>query len=382
MKHGLQGRGKGGSMSRILIIEDDPAIRSGLRDNLMFESHQVFTATDGEDGYRSLRESSPELVILDIMLPKLNGYDLCRRARGEGFNAPILMLSARSQEADRVLGLDLGANDYVSKPFSLRELLARVRALLRHEEEHHLDQGLLDEDLRMAQKVQQELFPRSLPALAGIDYAGVCRPARSVSGDYYDFFQLGSGRLGLLLADVSGKGISAALLGASLHSAVRAHAPTAGDRCGQLIARINGVLYETTTPERFATIFYAVYEASTRVLTYANAGHPAPMVVRKGSCARLESTNPPAGLLPVLSEDQHSLQLAPGDWVLIFSDGIPEASNESGDYFDDARLIEALERSCAGTAAEVCESIVNEVRYHTRGQRQADDLTLIAAKIL
>src|SRR3989454_10087924 len=118
-------------MSRILIVEDDPAILCGLKDNLEFESHQVVTATDGEAGYRSLCENSPELVILDLMLPKLNGYDLCQRARGEGFSSPILMLSARSVEADRVLGLDLGANDYVTKPFSLRELLARVRALLR-----------------------------------------------------------------------------------------------------------------------------------------------------------------------------------------------------------------------------------------------------------
>src|SRR5262249_17223709 len=127
-------------MSRILIVEDDPAILCGLRDNLEFESHQVLTASDGEAGYRLLRENSPDLVILDLMLRKLNGYDLCKRVRGEGFNAPILMLSARSQETDRVLGLDLGANDYVGKPFSLRELLARVRALLRREEEHRLDE--------------------------------------------------------------------------------------------------------------------------------------------------------------------------------------------------------------------------------------------------
>jgi sigma-B regulation protein RsbU (phosphoserine phosphatase) len=203
-----------------------------------------------------------------------------------------------------------------------------------------------------------------------------------VSGDYYDFFQLGSGRLGLLLADVSGKGIPAALLGASLHSTVRAHAPAAGDHCGQLIAKINGVLFETTTAERYATVFYAVYEPSARTLTYANAGHPPAMVVSRGRCLRLHSTSPPAGLLPVLSGVQHSLQVSSGDWLLIFSDGIPEASSESGAYFEDDMLLDALERSCAGTAAEVCESIVNEVRYHTRGQRQADDLTLIAAKIL
>ena len=164
-------------MSCVLIVEDDPAILSGLKDNLEFESHQVLTAADGEAGYRALCEHSPDLVILDLMLPKLSGYDLCRRVRGEGFNAPILMLSARSQEGDRVLGLDLGANDYVSKPFSLRELLARVRALLRHEREHRLDEQSLSSDLKMAERVQQELFPKVLPETPGLDYAGICRPA-------------------------------------------------------------------------------------------------------------------------------------------------------------------------------------------------------------
>jgi CheY-like chemotaxis protein len=155
-------------MSRILIVEDDPAILCGLRDNLEFESHQVLTAADGEAGYRAVCEHTPDLVILDLMLPKLSGYDLCRRVRAKGFNAPILMLSARSQEGDRVVGLDLGANDYVSKPFSLRELLARVRALLRHEREHHLDEEWLTSELKMAAKVQQGVcFRRFFPTRRG-----------------------------------------------------------------------------------------------------------------------------------------------------------------------------------------------------------------------
>lgn len=118
-------------MSRILIIEDDPAISRGLADNLRFESHDVLTATDGEEGYRLIREKAPELVVLDLMLPRLSGYEICRRVRGDGSAVPILMLTARSDEGDRVLGLDLGADDYVTKPFSIREVLARVRALLR-----------------------------------------------------------------------------------------------------------------------------------------------------------------------------------------------------------------------------------------------------------
>ena len=118
-------------MSVILVVEDDPAILRGLVDNLKFESYEVRTATDGEAGYRMVRDGKPDLVILDLMLPKLSGYELCRKVRAEGLTTPIMMLTARGEEGDRVLGLDLGADDYVTKPFSVRELLARVRALLR-----------------------------------------------------------------------------------------------------------------------------------------------------------------------------------------------------------------------------------------------------------
>jgi DNA-binding response OmpR family regulator len=118
-------------MSRIVIIEDDPAILRGLADNLKFESYEVHTASDGEAGYVLIKEKKPDLIILDLMLPKLSGYEVCRKLRDEGIKTPIMMLTARGEEGDRVLGLDLGADDYVTKPFSVRELLARVRALLR-----------------------------------------------------------------------------------------------------------------------------------------------------------------------------------------------------------------------------------------------------------
>jgi DNA-binding response OmpR family regulator len=118
-------------MSRILVVEDDAAILRGLTDNLTAESYEVVTAADGAEGLRLSQEREPDLIILDLMLPKLSGYEICRKLRDQGRNVPILMLTARGDEADRILGLDLGADDYVGKPFSVRELLARVRALLR-----------------------------------------------------------------------------------------------------------------------------------------------------------------------------------------------------------------------------------------------------------
>jgi len=118
-------------MTTVLAIEDDPAILRGLCDNLRFEGYDVIAASDGETGYRMQQERKPDLIVLDLMLPRMSGFELCRKLRGEGIQTPILMLTARSEEPDRVLGLDLGADDYVTKPFSVRELMARVRALLR-----------------------------------------------------------------------------------------------------------------------------------------------------------------------------------------------------------------------------------------------------------
>ncbi len=118
-------------MSRIIVIEDDLAILRGLRDNLEYESYEVYTATDGEQGYRLIQKHHPHLIVLDLMMPRMSGYELCRKVRSEGIATPILMLTARSEEVDRVQGLDLGADDYVTKPFSVPELLARIRAILR-----------------------------------------------------------------------------------------------------------------------------------------------------------------------------------------------------------------------------------------------------------
>jgi two-component system alkaline phosphatase synthesis response regulator PhoP len=121
-------------MSKILIVEDEPDMVLGLKDNFEFEGYEVTTATDGQSGLERARAVKPDLIVLDVMLPKLSGLEVCKALRGEGWEGPILMLTARGQEIDKVVGLELGADDYVTKPFSIRELLARVRAVLRRTE--------------------------------------------------------------------------------------------------------------------------------------------------------------------------------------------------------------------------------------------------------
>ena len=123
-----------GAKSKVLIVEDEPDMILGLKDNFEFEGYEVITAADGVAGLERARTVKPDLIILDIMLPKLSGLEVCKTLRGEGYESPIIMLTARGQEIDKVVGLELGADDYVTKPFSIRELLARVRAILRRTE--------------------------------------------------------------------------------------------------------------------------------------------------------------------------------------------------------------------------------------------------------
>ncbi len=375
-------------MSRVLVVEDDPAILRGLTDNLRFESYEVLAATDGEAAYRLTHNGNPDLIILDLMLPKLDGYDLCRKLRREGIRTPILIMSARAQEEDRVLGLDLGADDYVTKPFSMRELLARVRTTLRHEQELIRERAHFDEEMRGASDVQQRLFPQSQPSLATLEYAGVCLPARGVSGDYYDFLDLGAGRLGLVVADVAGKGPSAALLTATLHASIHTHGPRLGERCDEVVSRLNSLLYESTDAERFATLFYAVYDDSTRVLSYVNAGHEPPLLIRgEGEaqpldCDLVDGATLPVGIFANLQARTRVLRLHPGDWLAIFSDGLTEAFNEEEEQFGRPRLSEVLVGNRDLSTIAMRGAILAGVKRHCGAQPQNDDLTLVVARVL
>ena len=369
------------SPPRILVAEDEPGIALGLEDTLRFEGYDVHVVTSGAAASQRALDEPFDLILLDVMLPGRDGFDVCRGLRSAGLHVPIVFLTARAQEADRIAGLTLGANDYIVKPFSPRELVARVRGLLRFVEDSRAETRHLEAELRAASQVQQRLFPLVRPAVLGLDYAGECRAARGVSGDYYDFTVLPSGRLALLVADVCGKGMAAALLAASLQAVVRAYAPDMERRCGELLARVNRQLFETTAIERFATVFYAVYDPVDRTLTWANAGHCPPFLLRGGECCRLESFTPPAGLLPDIDAAQRTVTLFPGDCLLAFSDGVTEACNLAGDEFGETRLAAFTRRLDRHSASDLCRLVLDDVKAFTHAMPQADDLTVVAAHV-
>jgi sigma-B regulation protein RsbU (phosphoserine phosphatase) len=369
-------------VDRIVIVEDDPAILRGLSDNLRQEGYGVLSAADGDVGYRLIRDEQPDLVVLDVMLPGLSGYELCRRVRAAGLTTPVVMLSARGDESDRVLGLDTGADDYVAKPFSLTELLARIRAILRQRRDWRAEHALVDRDLREAADVQRQLLPRVRPAVEALEYGGCCIPARYVGGDYFDYVALEPGVLGLLVADVAGKGIPAALLVSALHGVFRTHAPRLRHRVSELAATLNTHMCAAGASGRFATLLYVVIDTIRRRLLYVNAGHPPGVLWRAGHGAvRLDEASVPLGLFPDVAYSGAELRLEPDDWVVLFTDGISEAANDEGEEFGDQRIVATIGAHGIGGADAMCDAIVAAVRAHTIGRAAGDDLTVVAAHV-
>jgi sigma-B regulation protein RsbU (phosphoserine phosphatase) len=241
----------------------------------------------------------------------------------------------------------------------------------------------MNRELEIAREVQERLFPQRHPAVAGIDYCGKCRTALGVGGDYYDFLALPAGRLGVALGDVSGKGISAALLMASLEASLRAEAARAGGDVGQMIGRVNQLIYDASAEDRYATLFYAEYDPAQHLLTYVNAGHNAPILLREGcACAeRLdEGGGPVVGLIPECPYRQAAISLNPGDMLVIYSDGISEAMSPELEEWGEERLISAARESTGSCSAEVVAQIMEAAAAHAAGAPQSDDMTLVVVR--
>lgn len=288
------------------------------------------------------------------------------------------------------------AKSFNSMTESLEELVLEQKAKQR-----------LENEITIAQEVQAQLFPHRISQLESLEVHGFCRPARSVSGDYYDFLPLGSDRLVLAVGDVSGKGISAALLMATIHSAVRAYSiegipvfrqaeavgaglgrggkydpiiPGAEASPATLLGLLNHQLYHSTPMEKYATLFLAVYDGGERRLTYSNAGHLPPLLLgSSGSIRRLDRGGTVVGLFDDVSYDEGAVHLHPGDILLAYSDGVTEPENEFGE-FGEQRLIELVQENRDLPLVAIAETVTAAVDDWIGGAEQPDDVTLVLAR--
>ena len=249
------------------------------------------------------------------------------------------------------------------------ELQASRRQLARKEAE-----------LSFALEVQRALFPRSLPDRNGLEFAAVCIPARGISGDYYDVIEFADRRLVFAIADISGKGISAAILMANLQALLRTLAGT-GIAPSEVCSRLNHHLHQVTDASKFATFFYAEWNRERGSLHYVNAGHNPPILI--GSCGncRLDAGGFPLGMFECAEFQTGEVTLKPGDLLALYSDGITEATSKRGEEFGEPRLREIISEHSAKTPAEIQALVLEAVRVWS-GDEPDDDMTLLMAKAM
>ncbi len=236
------------------------------------------------------------------------------------------------------------------------------------------------QELEIAKQVQARLFPQTLPASATLEYAGLCIQARQVGGDYYDFLNLGQERLGLVVGDIAGKGIAAALLMANLQANLRSQCAIALDQPEHFLQSVNRLFYENTADSAYATLFFAEYDGKLRHLRYANCGHLCALLFRKDdTIERLESTCSVLGLFQEWDCAIGECQLSPGDTLALYTDGVTECFNDAAEEFGERRLIEAVRRRPGLSPQALLQSVLEDVqRFGAREQH--DDITLIVAK--
>jgi phosphoserine phosphatase RsbU/P len=273
---------------------------------------------------------------------------------------------------------DLDGNSFVLAGWDdlTREIETQRRTLA---EKLESDRRALRE-LEIAKQVQARLFPQTTPPLKTLEYTGICIQAREVGGDYYDFLNLGEQRLGLVIGDVSGKGIAAALLMANLQANLRSQFAMAVDEPYRFLQSVNQLFYENTTDNIYATLFFAQYQDEGQCLRYANCGHLSALLLRHDRILeRLDSTCTVLGLFKEWNCEIQEKTLCSGDTLVLYTDGVTESLNDAGEEFGEHRLIEALLRHNELDSQALLAGIVNELREFSPHEQQ-DDITLIVAR--
>jgi phosphoserine phosphatase RsbU/P len=243
-------------------------------------------------------------------------------------------------------------------------------------------------EMEVAREVQFQLLPQTLPSLKTLSYKCSCKPNKIVTGDYYDFILLEPEKMGIAVADICGKGLSAALLMANLQGLLRTHALIHREDLVSTINNINRSLCSSTDSSKYATLFYGIYYDSDRKLTYINAGHNAPMVFRNKLAQqnhfevfRLETENTVIGLMPTSIYTQRTIQLLPDDIVVIFTDGLTDARDYSSNQYGEERLISLIKANTDSSANELHDLLINDYEKFSNGETQFDDTTIFVARV-
>ena len=372
------------SECRILIVDDVPANVDVLVQALRGD-YQLSVAIDGTTGLSTAEKLLPDLVLLDIVMPGINGYEVCRRLRASPRTReiPVMFISSLEDVRDKAQGFEAGGNDYLVKPFEILEVKARVKSLLRAKAYADAVKEKIAYELQIAREIQMGILPQAIPEVVGgtgLEAHAILHPAQEVGGDLYEALRLPDGNLVAIMGDVSGKGIPAALFMAVTTTLLRAMAPDS-PRPEDLLRRVSDALALHNPHGMFVTILCALYDVRTGRLDYASAGHPPAVLVRDGIADYLPlKPGIVAGIMPGLSAPGHSVQLQSGDLVVFYTDGVTEAFDMAGNLYGESKLLAELAGQPGLTAAAATDAVLRSVRTHAGDCPQSDDITVLALR--
>ena len=407
----------------ILIVDDDLDILELLKMNLEPEGYNVRTANNGESAVQSACANPPDLILLDVMMPQKSGFEVIEELKNieHTKNVPIILVTARGQTEDKVLGLDTGADDYITKPFDLREVTARVEAvlgrtrpikyinpLMRAMGDKFSEEGLqqLAGHLQAAAAIQNKLLPEQAPSLEEFDIETLLQSSTSVSGDFYDFIPLNETQIGLVLGDVKGNGIPAALLMVMIRTALRllCHEHEE-DTPASILKRVNDLVVRDTEADLFATMVYGILDIANSTFTYSNGGHCYPFHWKHtGEMGVLKTEGMLIGAFEEATFSSDICELSPGDILVFYTDGITETetrksevtagntsqkeeadSSENGlpiteSHYGTDRLATCIAKNVGLSASALCDAIVNDLTLFSGSTNPHDDRALIIIK--
>jgi sigma-B regulation protein RsbU (phosphoserine phosphatase) len=369
--------------STILVVDDSPMNLQVLVRTLQSSGHRILAARNGRAALDIAARAKPDLILLDVMMPDMDGFEVCRtlKARSETRDAVVVFLSALGEVSEKVAGLQLGAADYITKPIQAEEVLARVATHLTRqylERELRRSRDRLDRELANAADMQRQLLPRSMPVHPGVDFAAFYQTSRHAGGDYYDVIPIGPHQFGVMVADVSGHGAPAAIVMAMIRAVLHTfpglpvHPPAVMNH----INRHFQFLWDTAM---FATAVYGVLDLERRTWRSTCAGHPQPLLVRASEgVAPLPSERTQMLLFRDLEAVGCSDQaLQPGDRIVLYTDGITDRGAPDGTLFEEDGLIAALDRVGAFSPVSIVERLMVDLEAFAGGLEAEDDQTLL-----
>lgn len=382
--------------ARIMVVDDVEVNRDLLSRRLQRMGHVVTTANDGREALDLTSDPSWDLIMLDVMMPVLDGIGALTalKANEATRHIPVIMISANTEIETVVKCIELGAEDYLPKPFDPVLLRARVGASLEKKRLRDREQARakrMQKELEVGARIQRDFLPESLPTVPGYQFAARFEPAREVGGDFYDAFRLPDGAVALVLGDVCDKGVGAALFMALFRSLIRAvSASQIGSHTVEMLE--SRVLHAVTVTNdyianthgranMFATLFVGALDPATGTIAYVNGGHEPPRVVRAHGTVRtmLPPTGPAVGMLPEIPFTAGTIVLEPGETLLVLTDGITESRAPNGALFGDDAT-DALLTLPANDADALLDRVLDAVHAHAAGEPAADDVTLLAVR--